>query len=152
MIERALQAHPDGRPWGFRALVPGSHTKAYQRYKASVGVGLAGAFGQLLEKYPKLGDEAGLVNLGMAAAFEDLLDENRSLGVVPDPNQAAGVIGSSCRFVQGGIQPSLHGRLDQLRGECRFGVGIPCGLCVGQAADRNERDSATSKPHRATFP
>jgi hypothetical protein len=30
MIERALQAHPDGRPWGFRALVPGSHTKAYR--------------------------------------------------------------------------------------------------------------------------
>jgi hypothetical protein len=27
MIERALQAHPDGRPWGFRALIPGSHTK-----------------------------------------------------------------------------------------------------------------------------
>ena len=56
MIERALQAHPDGRPWGFRALVPGSHTKVYQRLKASctTGAGLAGAFGQLLEKYPKL--------------------------------------------------------------------------------------------------
>jgi putative transposase len=35
MIERALQAHPDGRPWGFRALVPGSHANAYQRRKAS---------------------------------------------------------------------------------------------------------------------
>jgi putative transposase len=48
MIERALQAHPDGRPWGFRALVPGSHTKTYQRCKASTGrrVGLAGAFSQ----------------------------------------------------------------------------------------------------------
>jgi putative transposase len=56
MIERALQAHPDGRPWGFRALVPGSHTKIYQRCKASTSrrVGLAGAFGQLLEEYPKL--------------------------------------------------------------------------------------------------
>lgn len=98
------------------------------------------------------GGEAGLVNLGMAAAFEDLLDENRSPGVVPDPKQAAGVIGSSGRFVQGRIQPSLQGRLGQLRGECRFGIGIPGGLCVGQAADRNERDSAASKPHRATFP
>jgi putative transposase len=56
MIERALQPHPDGRPWGFRALVPGSHTKTYQRCKASTSkrVGLAGAFSQLLEEYPKL--------------------------------------------------------------------------------------------------
>jgi hypothetical protein len=56
MIERALQPHPDGRPWGFRALVPGSHTKTYQRCKASTSkrVGLAGAFNQLLEEYPKL--------------------------------------------------------------------------------------------------
>jgi putative transposase len=56
MIERALQAHPDGRPWGFRALVPGSHTKAYERRKASksAGVGLAGAFNQLLDRQPKL--------------------------------------------------------------------------------------------------
>jgi putative transposase len=56
MIERALQAHPDGRPWGFRALVPGLHTKAYERRKASksAGVGLAGAFNQLLDRQPKL--------------------------------------------------------------------------------------------------
>ncbi len=56
MIERALQAHPDGRPWGFRALIPGSHTKAYERRKASksAGVGLAGAFNQLLDRQPKL--------------------------------------------------------------------------------------------------
>ena len=56
MIERALQGHPDGRPWGFRALIPGSHTKAYERRKASksVGVGLAGAFNQLLDRQPKL--------------------------------------------------------------------------------------------------
>ena len=56
MIERALQAHPDGRPWGFRALVPGSHTKAYERRKTSKSaeVGLAGAFNQLLEEQPNL--------------------------------------------------------------------------------------------------
>jgi putative transposase len=56
MIERALQAHPDGRPWGFQALIPGSHTKAYERRKASksAGVGLAGAFKQLLDRQPKL--------------------------------------------------------------------------------------------------
>jgi len=40
----------------FRALIPGSHTKAYERRKASnrLGAGLAGAFSQLLEKHPKL--------------------------------------------------------------------------------------------------
>jgi putative transposase len=56
MIERALQAHRDGRPRGFRALVPGSHTKAYERRKPSksAGTGLAGAFSQLLERQPKL--------------------------------------------------------------------------------------------------
>ena len=56
VIERAVRAHPDGRPWGFRALIPGSHTKAYERRKASnsIGAGLAGAFSQLLEKHPKL--------------------------------------------------------------------------------------------------
>jgi hypothetical protein len=56
VIERAVRAHPDGRPWGFRALIPGSHTKAYERHKASKGsgAGLAGAFSQLLEKHPKL--------------------------------------------------------------------------------------------------
>jgi putative transposase len=56
MIERALQAHRDGRPRGFRALVPGSQTKAYERSKASksLGVGLAGAFNQLLDRQPKL--------------------------------------------------------------------------------------------------
>jgi transposase InsO family protein len=55
-IERAVRAHPDGRPWGFRALIPGSHTKAYERRKSSnsIGAGLAGAFSQLLEKHPKL--------------------------------------------------------------------------------------------------
>ena len=37
-------------------MVPGSHTKAYQRRKASksAGTGLAGAFSQLLEGQPKL--------------------------------------------------------------------------------------------------
>jgi hypothetical protein len=31
MINRALRTHPDGRVWGFRALIPGLRTKAYER-------------------------------------------------------------------------------------------------------------------------
>jgi putative transposase len=28
ILDRALRTHPDGRVWGFRALIPGLHTKA----------------------------------------------------------------------------------------------------------------------------
>jgi hypothetical protein len=56
MIERALRTHPDGRVWGFRALIPGLHTKAYERRKPAKGTGrgLAGVFTQLLERHPEL--------------------------------------------------------------------------------------------------
>ena len=56
MIERALKAHPDGRLWGFRALIPGLHTKAYERRKRTKGIGrgLVGAFGQLLNRHSEL--------------------------------------------------------------------------------------------------
>jgi putative transposase len=51
LIERALRWHPDGRPWGFRALIPSLRTVAYERRKTSKGKGkgLSGAFGQLLD-------------------------------------------------------------------------------------------------------
>ena len=56
MIERALRRHPDGRPWGFRALIPSLRTVAYERRKRSHGKGrgLSGSFGQLLDRYPEL--------------------------------------------------------------------------------------------------
>ena len=55
-LERALSAHADGRPWGFRALIPQSRTKAYERGKRAkgTGYGLAGAFTQLLGRHPEL--------------------------------------------------------------------------------------------------
>jgi putative transposase len=37
MIDRALRTHPDGRIWGFRALIPGLHTKAYERRTPAKG-------------------------------------------------------------------------------------------------------------------
>lgn len=56
MIERALKAHPDGRPWGFRALIPGIQIKSYERHKPTKGArkGLAGAFRQLLDRHDEL--------------------------------------------------------------------------------------------------
>ncbi len=58
---RCLKTHPDGRIWGFRALIPGIHQKDYHR-KAKVTLsrltseGGAGAFGQILETYPVVKD------------------------------------------------------------------------------------------------
>jgi hypothetical protein len=55
-IERALKAHPDGRPWGFRALIPALRVKAYARRAPPVqrGRGLSGAFEQLLDRHESL--------------------------------------------------------------------------------------------------
>jgi putative transposase len=55
-LDRALRTHPDGRVWGFRALIPGLHTKAYERRlpAKATGRGLAGAFTQLLDRHEEL--------------------------------------------------------------------------------------------------
>jgi hypothetical protein len=41
---------------GFRALIPGMHVRAYQRFKTTAGArdGLVGSFRQLLDRYPPL--------------------------------------------------------------------------------------------------
>ncbi len=59
MIRRALSPHSDGRLWGYRALVPGVHVASYERTVAPkvlthVKAGNAGAFTQLLQRYPGL--------------------------------------------------------------------------------------------------
>jgi putative transposase len=56
LVDRALRTHPDGRIWGFRALIPGLHVKVYERRKPAkvTGRGLAGAFTQLLERHEEL--------------------------------------------------------------------------------------------------
>lgn len=60
LFERCCQKHPDGRIYGFRALIPYVPIKQYTRTQAvKKGVrkgrgGRSGAFGMLLEKYPKI--------------------------------------------------------------------------------------------------
>lgn len=60
LLDRCLVVHPDGRIYGFRALIPGIRIKSYHRQKPvklSVGDhqgGGAGAFQKLLEDYPVL--------------------------------------------------------------------------------------------------
>src|SRR5450631_2498201 len=59
LVARALRAHPDGRLWGYRALVPSTHVRPYERTLTprvlSHGkAGNAGAFAQLLMRHPNL--------------------------------------------------------------------------------------------------
>lgn len=62
LLDRCLKIHPDGRIYGFRALIPGIRIKSYERKKpVKMGVGDhqgggAGAFQKLLDDYPALLD------------------------------------------------------------------------------------------------
>jgi len=57
-LQRCLEKHPDGRIMGFRALVPFRRVKPYIRSASAEGrvdkSGSAGAFSQLLARYPEL--------------------------------------------------------------------------------------------------
>lgn len=59
LVARALRAHPDGRLWGYRALVPQTHVRPYERMLTPRVLvhgkaGNAGAFAQLLMRHPDL--------------------------------------------------------------------------------------------------
>ena len=62
LIARALRPHPDGRLWGYRALVPNERVQPYERTAAprllvDGKAGNAGAFAQLLQRHPSLGKQ-----------------------------------------------------------------------------------------------
>jgi putative transposase len=59
LVARARRPHPDGRLWGYRALVPNTRVQPYERAVAprvlvNVKAGNAGAFAQLLQRHPSL--------------------------------------------------------------------------------------------------
>lgn len=59
LVARALCAHPDGRLWGYRALVPQTHVRPYERtvtprVLVHAKAGNSGAFAQLLMRHPSL--------------------------------------------------------------------------------------------------
>ena len=59
MLSRARQPHQDGRVWGWRALVPNARVKVYERSSrprvlVNTKAGNAGAFAQLLSRFPEL--------------------------------------------------------------------------------------------------
>ena len=57
-LESTAGLHADGRPYGWRALVPHTRVDGYHRLtkvrRHAVGLGTAGAFGLLMEAYPPL--------------------------------------------------------------------------------------------------
>ena len=62
MVNRAQKPHQDGRLWGFRALVPRARVEPYHRVAAPhvlthTTAGNAGAFDQLLQRYPRLSQQ-----------------------------------------------------------------------------------------------
>lgn len=100
-LNRCTAVHPDGRLWGYRALVKGCRQASFHRRTAAVqsegddGAGLAGAFMQLLEQHPKVKTliskatggmdskrykEAGLNLLSLHQSMKTLLKEE---GVLP---------------------------------------------------------------------
>lgn len=61
LFKKCIKQHPDGRLYGFRALIPHIRTKEYTRKAAlnsceTKASGLAGAFNSLLLQHPKLVD------------------------------------------------------------------------------------------------
>ncbi len=59
MVKRAQRAHADGSVWGYRALKPHAHVNGYERNRPprallDTKAGNAGAFTQLLQRYPAL--------------------------------------------------------------------------------------------------
>lgn len=62
MFARCIEKHPDGRIFGFRAAIPYARLKDYERvYPISAahsehGIGLAGAFNRLLQRYPPIAE------------------------------------------------------------------------------------------------
>lgn len=75
-FERCTTKHPDGRIYGFRALVPYARLEPYKRTKAvSKGVsptrgGMSGALNMLLERHPKIRE----------MLKKELRDRNKPLG------------------------------------------------------------------------
>jgi transposase InsO family protein len=123
MIDRCIARHPDGRIYGFRALIPYAHLKKYERLQILVksaetsGTGLSGAFSQLLQRYPQLekmllryakqrqqyGGAPHKVRWPLGRIHQKFLAQCRELGVKPNEyplNQALGGMRSLAEFLR----------------------------------------------------
>ncbi|MDR6861316.1 helix-turn-helix domain-containing protein [Variovorax guangxiensis] len=94
LVRRAQQAHPDGRLWGYRALVPHVRVRSYERSKAPrvlvhETAGNAGAFAQLLQRHP-----------GLALQLRRELEAGNVALQPGEPGRLTGVKGAAARFHQ----------------------------------------------------
>ncbi|MDE1997884.1 MAG: hypothetical protein KGI52_03040 [Burkholderiales bacterium] len=98
-IDRAQQIHADGRPWGYRALLPYIRVKTYERTSEPKVLkegkaGNAGAFTQLLIRYPKLERQLRKeLTSGAVKLMPSINEQGRLQGVVG----ALGRFQSTCR-------------------------------------------------------
>lgn len=131
LIARAQLPHPDGRIWGYRALVPQARVRGYVRTAApqvlvNRTAGNSGAFAQLLLRHPKLMAQlraelqSGKVTLqqsgergrmsGVAAASRRFIDACRQLGLDAGNyplNQADKAVRSLARTLRGWMDDDL---------------------------------------------
>ena len=62
LLDRCLAPHPDGRPWGFRALIDHQHVVGYRRVKpvslaGETTAGASGALGRLFAQHPTIQEQ-----------------------------------------------------------------------------------------------
>ncbi|MDP3611753.1 MAG: hypothetical protein Q8R98_07870, partial [Rubrivivax sp.] len=131
LFARALRPHPDGRVWGWRALVPQTRVKSYERHSAPkvlvhTKAGNAGSFSQLLARFPELeeslrreltarrvtlepGGELGRLK-GVKAAAERFRQTCRTLGLTQRDyplNQKDKAVRSLARTLRGWMDSDL---------------------------------------------
>lgn len=101
-IKRCLEIHQDGRMWGFRALIPHTHQKGYQRIspvpvaKGDSKAGRAGALTQLFDRLPALrevvhtyflkkhtSENVHESRISLKATHKRFIDACRSMGLGP---------------------------------------------------------------------
>lgn len=131
LFARALRPHPDGRVWGWRALVPQVRVASYERQSAPkvlvhTKAGNAGSFSQLLARFPELeaslrreltarrvtlepGGEMGRLK-GVKAAAERFRQTCRTLGLTQRDyplNQKDKAVRSLARTLRGWMDLDL---------------------------------------------
>ena len=104
LIARALRPHPDGRLWGYRALVPYKHVLPYERAVAPRVLvhdtaGNAGAFSQLLLRHPSLAKQLRGEVTGGKVTLEPWGERGRLSGV----KKAIGHFHQACRDLGLGV-------------------------------------------------
>lgn len=82
LLERCLAPHPDGRHWGFRALIDHQHLVSYHRVKpiapaGATTAGASGALGRLFAHHPDIQEQIDALYLRQKTQKKPLVHEPR---------------------------------------------------------------------------